>query len=583
MNPETKNCQNCKKNFTIESEDFNFYEKIKVPPPTFCPDCRLQRRLASYNIRTLYKRNCTKCGNSMISIYAPESKCVAYCTGCYFSDEWDPMDYGRDYDFSKSFLQQFYELRMDVPQMHLRHSNNNGPGCEYSNSGSHSSYAYLSYGVVKSDHIYYSYLVNKENKMCVDSFNIKKNELCYELVNSNGNFKCIFLTDSNQCAESSFLFNCTNCLNCFMCTNLRNKNYCFRNEQLSREEYLKKISELNTGEMLNFENLKEEYEKMSRDSIHCYANIIKSEDCTGNIIENSKNVKESFNVWGCENLKFCAFLMNIHSDAYDITVAGRGERSYELVTSGGNGGNFDSKFSHRLRGGHNNEYCDTCKITDNLFGCVGLSSKSYCILNKQYSKEDYEEMREKIIKHMDSMPYVDKAGRTYKYGEYFPIEISQVAYNETLAIEQFPLTKEEALSQGYEWRDMENKDYKNTITISDLSRNIKDVNEDILKEVILCKHEGKCAHQCTKGYRIIEEELKFYKQMNIPLPTECPNCRYYKRLERRNPWKLWDRQCMCSSENHGHDSRCENNFKTNYVPDRPEIVYCKKCYQQEVY
>lgn len=32
---ETKICQNCKKDFTIDPEDFKFYEKIKVPSPTF--------------------------------------------------------------------------------------------------------------------------------------------------------------------------------------------------------------------------------------------------------------------------------------------------------------------------------------------------------------------------------------------------------------------------------------------------------------------------------------------------------------------------------------------------------------------
>ncbi len=35
MESQTKNCQNCKKDFIIEPEDFNFYEKIKVPAPTF--------------------------------------------------------------------------------------------------------------------------------------------------------------------------------------------------------------------------------------------------------------------------------------------------------------------------------------------------------------------------------------------------------------------------------------------------------------------------------------------------------------------------------------------------------------------
>ena len=57
MEQEIKVCQNCKKDFTIEPDDFAFYEKIKVPAPTFCPECRLQRRLAFRNERALYMGN----------------------------------------------------------------------------------------------------------------------------------------------------------------------------------------------------------------------------------------------------------------------------------------------------------------------------------------------------------------------------------------------------------------------------------------------------------------------------------------------------------------------------------------------
>ena len=41
MNSETRNCQNCKKDFLIEGDDFSFYKKLGVPSPTWCPDCRL--------------------------------------------------------------------------------------------------------------------------------------------------------------------------------------------------------------------------------------------------------------------------------------------------------------------------------------------------------------------------------------------------------------------------------------------------------------------------------------------------------------------------------------------------------------
>ena len=62
-----KQCQNCKKEFEIASEDQEFYAKISVPTPTFCSDCRLQRRMVFANERTLYKRNCDLCKDSIVS------------------------------------------------------------------------------------------------------------------------------------------------------------------------------------------------------------------------------------------------------------------------------------------------------------------------------------------------------------------------------------------------------------------------------------------------------------------------------------------------------------------------------------
>jgi hypothetical protein len=75
MNAETKNCQSCKQPFIIEPEDFNFYVKIDVPPPTFCPDCRLQRRMAFRNERTLYKRKCDAPGHDeeMLSLFSSDN------------------------------------------------------------------------------------------------------------------------------------------------------------------------------------------------------------------------------------------------------------------------------------------------------------------------------------------------------------------------------------------------------------------------------------------------------------------------------------------------------------------------------
>src|SRR3989344_3353963 len=117
MKPETKTCQNCKQKFVIESEDFNFYEKIQVPPPTFCPECRMVRRFCFRNDRTLYKVKCNASGHdeSIISIFRPESVFPIYDHKFWWGDEWDPLIYGREYNFSKPFFEQFKELAFVVP------------------------------------------------------------------------------------------------------------------------------------------------------------------------------------------------------------------------------------------------------------------------------------------------------------------------------------------------------------------------------------------------------------------------------------------------------------------------------------
>lgn len=56
-----------------------------------------------------------------------------------------------------------------------------------------------------------------------------------------------------------------------------------------------------------------------------------------------------------------------------------------------------SKFSVHLSDAY---YCDSCHNSEYLFGCIGLKRSKYCVLNKQYSKEEYEALVPRIIEHM---------------------------------------------------------------------------------------------------------------------------------------------------------------------------------------
>lgn len=586
---EKKICKNCRNEFIIEPDDFAFYKKLKVPPPTWCPECRFIRKLTFINHRSLYRRVCEYCNTSTISMYHPDTPIPVYCVKCYISDAWDARDYAREYDFSRNFFEQFKELKNNIPHRALDQNERNGDGCEYSNLCYTSKNIYLSFDVGGSESIKYSSYVFKNNKNCVDSLLIKENDRCYEVVQAILNYNSSFLIESDQCIDSHFLYDCSNCVNCCLSSNIRNKSYVFRNKQLTKEEYQNAIAALNLQTYSGQQETKKEFMEIARKVIHKYAHIKNSVNAVGDFIENSKNVSHCYGLVEAENVKYIFIGVNTTKDSQDLVSTGKLEECYEVILAGRGGSRILLSFS--CGGGSKNLfYCDSTRGCSDCFGCVGLLKKQYCIFNKQYSKEEYFKLIEKIKKHMDEMPYVDKIGRKYTFGECFPTELSPFAYNETIAFEECSLSKEEILTAGYRWREPEVKQYVSTMKSSDISDSIKNVSDAICAEVIECPNHGDTKTQCTLAYRILPDELSFYRQMNLPIPRYCPNCRYHQRLVWKNPFKFYKRECMCGSPgspsttaNHGHVGKCKNEFETMYAPERTEKIYCKECYQKEVY
>jgi len=348
------------------------------------------------------------------------------------------------------------------------------------------------------------------------------------------------------------------------------------NQQLSREEYNQKLSKINLKSYKEIEKLKEKYKELYSKSIHQFINQTKVVNSTGDNLDGVKNCKFCFDATGIriEDSKYIHWIAHLAKDVYDSGPGvGEAELVYEAFDTGI--GNYRNLFTSVVYSSRDIEYSFNCHGCDNLFGCLGLRSKKYCILNKQYNKESFEKLRTKIIEQMNNMPYVDKNGIVYKYGEFFPAEISTFCYNETQAQDYFPITKKEAIKKGYRWRDKQKNKYQTTVSAEDLPDNLDDVPDSIIKEKIECLNIGKTESRCLSAYKITENELKLYHKIGVPLPHLCFNCRHEARLKKRNPMKLWHRKCMKEG--------CQNEFETSYAPDRPEIVYCEKCYQQEVY
>ncbi len=154
-----------------------------------------------------------------------------------------------------------------------------------------------------------------------------------------------------------------------------------------------------------------------------------------------------------------------------------------------------------------------------------------------------------------------------EWGEFFPSSISPFGYNETVAQEYFPLEKEEAKTQHFNWSDYEAPFPKveKIIPASKLPESIESIPDDILNWAIECEVSG-------KPFRIIKQELEFYRKHNIPIPRRHPDIRHMDRVKLRNPRKLYERVCDC----------CGKGMITTYAPEKPERVYCEACYLKEV-
>ncbi|MBM3257395.1 MAG: hypothetical protein FJY98_03695 [Candidatus Liptonbacteria bacterium] len=563
MNSETKQCKSCGSEFIIEPDDFAFYETIHVPPPTWCPQCRLTRRLSWQGYRIFYKRKCDFTGEMLFTTHHPEAPHKMYRQDIWWSDTWDPKSYGRDVDFSRPFLEQFQELLQEVPLPNLYTAYSTLQNSDYCNAASGLKNCYLCFRITGGENNAYLSTI-LEAKDSLDCSFANSIESCYGSVRINKCYQAFFSDNCDSCHNIWFSKDLSGCSDCIGCINLRSKQYCIFNEQKTKEEYEQFKTQLDLGSSQKVKEFAEKAEvfflKHPRRNFHGLKNV----NVSGDYIFNSKNVRESFMLGNGENLCYCQFLKNGPArNSYDWSFFGdNGEWVYEsawvgLTTS-------QVRFSAWNYGSRDIEYCFGCMNSGNLFGCVGLrGGTEYCILNKQYSQEEYLKLVDHIKKQMMEVPYRDSMGREYRYGEMLPAEMSPWTYNEATVCEWFPKSKEEATKDGFLWRDPDAREYREATV--ELPEHIKDIPDTITKEILKCV-------SCGKNYQIIPMELQFLKRFGLPVPRECPLCRDRARIKQLNPIHIYDRTC----------AKCGAAMQTSYAPERPEIVYCEACYQKEV-
>lgn len=559
----TRSCRQCSKQFEIPEEDLQYYKSLsqtyagqifEMPAPTLCFSCRHQKRLAFRNEMYLYHRKCDLSGKQVISMYSMDKPYKIFDQHVWHSDDWDPLDYGRDVDFDRPFFEQLKELQLEVPRIAL---NNFQPeNSDYCNLSFRNKNSYLVFTADFNEDSAYCRFSDR-NYQCLDCDYSYDCTRCYDCMDMH---QCTGCSYSHKCINSSglqFCFNMIGCHDCIGSANLRNNKYCIFNQQYSKEEFEAEKKKLALHTYSGVKAFQKKYKEFLKTQPRRNLELVNCENSVGDYLRDCKNAQQCYN---CVGLEDCKYMMNCYhaKDCYDwdfVAYTGS-ERCHEMASSAYNLVNCHFGFGN-WEGGDSLFYCDSCLYGNkHLFGCVGLRKKEYCILNKKYSPGAYEEMVAKIITHMQ---------KTGEWGEFFPMDFSTFAYNETVANEYFPLSKEQVLERGWSWIDDDSeKLYKGPVY--EIADNVQDVDKDICKEILKCEATG-------KPYKIIPQELSYCKLFGVPVPRVSHRERHRRRMNLRNGWELWPRDCY----------KCKKNIYSTYKPGRPEPVYCGECYKEEIY
>jgi len=384
---------------------------------------QLRQVMAWYPNKRLYKRKSAFSGKPIVTIYPEEVQLPVYSHDEWYSDSWDPP-YLELY-LERSFFEQFAELQKIAPVVALL--SNKQENAEYCQDVESLKNSYMVWdAIVGEDLMYCSRMYNSRN--CVDCYWIFDSELlydctyCFNCYNSRHCFNC------KQVSDSAFLYDCRNVQNSFMCYGLRNVKYHIYNRPYPKEEYEAFMAKVNYMEEAQMANLKSYFleEIVAKHSVNT---LEQCEDSTGRWLKECKNVKEGFEslqVRDGENIFQCAKGSDIEGS---FMCNDKVEQCFQCVATGI--GSMNVKNCAFVWHSNNLEYCYLCLNCQDCFGCIGIRNKRYHILNKPYSKEEYEMLVPKLVQAMKVRG---------EYPLFFPQSMSPFCYEDTIAYDMFEKT-----------------------------------------------------------------------------------------------------------------------------------------------
>lgn len=309
-----------------------------------------------------------------------------------------------------NFLEQLEQLRFKTPRLYnINIGSENSDYCTHSDKNKN---CYLLFAANFNEDCLYGGIV-LTSRDCVDCNYCEYSELCYECLDIDHCYNCRYSQDLKNCSDCFFCYDCIGCKNCFGCSGLRQKEFYFFNEQLPREEYEKRVKVFDFKNREAVLEMQKRLEELKQKTPHRFAHIIQSENCTGEFVIRSKNCFGCFDAHEAED---CFYLQDVWrtKDSADLTFSDGTDLCYECFSLGL--GTYNCNFSNFIRSCSDCEYCELLFNCKHCFGCVGLQSKEFYILNQPYSRDEYFKKVADIKAQMRADgSYGKHLATTYKY------------------------------------------------------------------------------------------------------------------------------------------------------------------------
>ncbi|MCC6932078.1 MAG: hypothetical protein IT292_02340 [Deltaproteobacteria bacterium] len=500
----------------------------------------------------MFWRECDATQERIYSSFPPGAMFPIYAYDYWWSNQWNPLSFGRNFSLRRPFFEQFLQLWQSVPRPAVNMLQCSKVGAV--NNLFEANECYYVFDSNRAQRVLYS-VAARECIICVDCLHLYQSELCYECVNCNNCVELLWAENCSHCTSSFFMANCRNCRDCMFCVNLEDAQYCIFNKQVSPEEFQRKVEEYNFSDRRKIEAAKEKFSEFCQDQPLPHIICDKFSLLSGNYLHQCREIIDSFHCIESSKLIHCHDLNKAES-CLDVCAFGDGvKRCARSVNIGLNA----KQLINCLDCWSDVEdltYCSNCHNCSHLFGCIGLRDAKFCILNKQYNKNAYFELRGYIDQ------YLEQSGEAQ---EFFPNYFSPYPYNGSLANAFMPLSRVQAKLFNYNW----NEDLEGAFKPSDLDeyRSILGDIPDLLDDFDSNELAGKIfvCEVLGQPFQIVPEELEFYRRLKIAPPARCFDQRQRERLLKLAPRQLDFRRS--SDEN----SKLKTSFHDEWA--RPVLDY----------